>query len=1058
MHSSFAASALLLLAGPSLARDVEIPATILDVEGAPVAGAEIALTTQPPLPLSFERELLSHDVTDAEGRGTIVVPDDWIERRAVYRDLTVSVRAEGYALGCLDWPVEDVPVGHSITIRLHPPGSSDELRVLRADGEGFAGARVFPIQFHTDRGAQVTLPTAVWTKWAIAADESGVVRLPFDLDEVRMLGVEGEDGVTLQYQIDEIEPPLVLQLPELLERRLSFEGARPVGTAIRQETWTARTLPDGRKVFLGFHAYGTVEADERQRLFAPAGYGSLQLWSEDASALRYGAEAGSPTDRESVEPFVLSAQERTVRVRGRVVSDPGGEPVAGARVRLATSHSGSVVTGEDGRYEALVAATSMVRVQHVDPPTGYWPAPSPRVWSKIADDAEVVDLKDITLQRGREVSGGAVLADGAPAAHAWIVAEQDAPNGRGRLVERLATTTTDADGRFVLRGLAAGVDARVVVSTGRGTGRAVVGANERVLDLTLERGLAATGAVTGTDGVPVAGLELRVFSASPEGLSGGERLTPLGGAETFRTDEQGRFSSNAGLEPDQRYAILWRGAEATSGRSRWWTGAELASGVALDVDARRPVRGTLTGGDRIPLGGAQLVVRSTGETTRTDATGAFALDGVATSGDVVLVTTADGRSSSGVLAPSGDPVAWNLRPPVFGNLDRLRDLEGEREVARALLAERLDEELASGDDGRTLRAVERYAWVDPSGTLARVEKGLFEVPWQNDFTRSYVATALLETSPEEALAVAQRIERGMSHGLQVLAAAERLERDAELEQLALLRAKARAIDPPEHRVVVLARLGGRLLDLGQSDAADSVLTEAQALATKLPDEGWPAYARSVLGETLCRVDVEAGSRLIEATKETFEISRHRGNVAMLLAAEDPAAAEQFLDKNAGGRSGWPPRRFAGRVAYAMAPVDLQRARAIAERYDPSGHADGMIAEALLDAGGSHDEARASLERAFEKLESIDPKEEVRQRRTAAAASLLPVAARLDPVRLEAWVARVLALRPPVPPPDFRGDDARVAADGAIAWFLADLDPELGRALVGRALEAASGLD
>ncbi|MEM6569952.1 MAG: hypothetical protein AAF957_16190, partial [Planctomycetota bacterium] len=47
---------------------------------------------------------------------------------------------------------------------------------------------------------------------------------------------------------------------------------------------------------------------------------------------------------------------------------------------------------------------------------------------------------------------------------------------------------------------------------------------------------------------------------------------------------------------------------------------------------------------------------------------------------------------------------------------------------------------------------------------------------------------------------------------------------------------------------------------------------------------------------------------------------------------------------------------------------------------------------------------------------------------------------------------------PVPPPDFRGDDARVAADGAIAWFLADLDPELGRALVGRALEAASGLD
>ncbi|MEM6672466.1 MAG: carboxypeptidase regulatory-like domain-containing protein [Planctomycetota bacterium] len=1055
MLRSILALALLLLTGPSLAQDVSIPARVVDEEGAPIAGAEVALSCQAVRTDFGDHDLLWNGVTGDDGSVTIVVPAEWVERRAVYRTLTVAAYSAGRKLESFGWSPSALPVGHDVTIRLEPLETDSSVRIVDADGAAIVGARVFPVYFRDSDSSLTALSDETWSRWGVETDDEGRARLPVELANVRIIGVSGE-GIGLQsFQVDEMEGPFDLQVTPLVERGFAFEGERPVGLGFRQDTWMQVELPTGQPVYRRYSASGVVEADPDQTILAPPGLVRIQFVSDDLAAFRFAVDYGNFGASDDDAPFRIVPADPTTIVRGRVVSDETGDPVPGAVVHLSASNFGRLRTDEEGRFEAsLPRRAGWVSVTSVEPPEGFFPGSSPDVNGQLEGNDEVT-LEDVRLRRAWTVTGRAVLSDGRPASSAWIVATQQISTNQMFSRTEHATTIADEEGVFELTGLTAGAAAKLVATLDGATARAEISESTEPLVLTLEAGLAATGLVRGKDGEPVAGLELRVFSASREGVVGGEKLASLGGAESFRSDEDGHFASRVGLEPDARYSLLWGGRAATSARSEWFTGAELAAGVELDVVARRAVRGTLNGPDGKPLADARVVVRATGESVTSDASGAFALDAVAECGELVLVATADGRASWGVVEPSGEAVDWTLRAPALSALDRPRDDQAERAVARDLLAERLDGELAKGDDGRALRAVRLYAWADPSDAMDRVEKGMFEVSWQRDFSLSYVTDALLEASPEEALAVAHRIDRGMSQALQVLSAAERLPPETELEQLALLRAKARAIDPPEHRVVVMARLGGRLLDLRMSDAAAAVLDEAKEVAARLPNEEWPAYARSVLGETLSRVDAEAGRALIDSMSEADNIPRHLGNTATLIAADDPAAAESLLDEMSGTRGSWSPQRYAPRVVYAMAPVDLERARAIASVHDSTGFSDGMIALSLLDGSGSREEARVSLERAFERIENAPP-ERVRDQRVPTAAALLPIAARLDPLELEAWIARVLALRLPEGWGGYQSDDGRLKGDGAIAWFVADLDPALARALVVPALDAAAG--
>jgi hypothetical protein len=202
------------------------------------------------------------------------------------------------------------------------------------------------------------------------------------------------------------------------------------------------------------------------------------------------------------------------------------------------------------------------------------------------------------------------------------------------------------------------------------------------------------------------------------------------------------------------------------------------------------------------------------------------------------------------------------------------------------------------------------------------------------------------------------------------------------------------------------------------------------------------------------VDLEAGLALIQSLASAEDRNRHVFNVAHKLAASDPEACEALMRERAGKPGPWEAKRYASRIAHRMASVDLERARSIAEAYDRTGFADGMIALALCDSDPSS--ARASLAKAFERAElfaqsgSLD----FLERAVPAAAALQPVAERVDPTHLRSYVARAVALRRPPKADTFGGERFVWQQDAALAFYVARWEPELARRLLEPAVESA----
>lgn len=1041
-------SLLFALQSPGL----KLEGRVVDAAGAPVA-AHVVVGSQPQTRRA-DHECLSATVAGADGRFALELPRAWIDRTSGYRRLSVFAYSEGHGIARQTWDLADVPAGTPFDLLLPPPTSA-RVRFVDPGGRPVSGARVWIQGLRDAESGPFSMPPAWWREHAAITDEEGWATLPAAHGELTYLGLEGGGFGRHVFGVDpgEMKPlPEELEVIPASERALEIEGPLPAGATLRVDAYTDHEGDEVRaRYWVQFTWSGALDTGQPTTVLAPGPRSMIGVSTPDAEALAFGDALVGQEDWKLLRPA-------SYRVSGRAVDRVSGAPVAGARLEVRAGwNCGWVTSGADGRFSFACGAQGF-SVGDTRGPAGFADQSFLRpIGGQRPSDGSAVDIGDVSIPPTWTAAGSVRGPDDVPVASAWVTSRQQVPTEFGALWVTLSTLT-DEQGRYVLNGAHRSVPLDVTARWGAVNAKARQDLDAD-LELTLGAKLHARGTMRTADGAGIADVELEVWRASPPRVIGGEDLVVLDGSRSFRTGADGEFTSGGGLEAEESYCLAWSHPRYEAGRSDWMTGAELARGVELTLRPLATVRGTLAFADGKPVAGARVRARRAAAETVTAADGSFELQDVAPDGDVVLASAPDGQSHVQWADPAAGPLAWTLQ-----SMDTLqRPLEPasraarerELEIAVDLLESDYRAALQSNDEAKLLRAVEPLAWADPALVLDRVESGLFQTPRRRDFALSYVAAALREHAPEEALAVGVRLERGMSRALATLETAARLDPAAEREQLAMIRAEARAIDPPEHRAVVLARLADRLLDLDERDAALDVLAEARELAEALPVDDWPGYARCCVGEVLARVDLEAGMALIQSLASAEDRNRHLFNVAHKLAASDPEACEALMRERTGKPGPWEPKRYASRIAHRMAAVDLPRARAIAAAHDRSGFADGMIALALCDSDPA--EARASLATAFERAERLSQGESLDffERAVPAAAALLPVVERGDPSRLRSYVARAVALRRPLRPNTFDGERFVWQQDAALAFYVARWEPELARRLLEPAVASAS---
>jgi hypothetical protein len=460
-----------------------------------------------------------------------------------------------------------------------------------------------------------------------------------------------------------------------------------------------------------------------------------------------------------------------------------------------------------------------------------------------------------------------------------------------------------------------------------------------------------------------------------------------------------------------------------------------------------------------PVAGAEVLLSATGGgegrsiwlvRTRCDAEGRFRLAGVGVPPSFLFVR-AEGYGFLGrPLGPGEDQVTLALErrggPPAvaLATLPPALPHGEELELARRVLEPYATAVLKSSKEEDKIRVVEALARTEPARVLELLERGTFTQPFFDLMFRMRVVESLRGDSPDEAAAVAESIKDSAARAMALVKTSDALppaERARQLELLARAVVPARAATDPAFKVLALAQIGERWLDLGERAKGEALLREGQALAVALPTAAFAGYSRGNFAEELAQIDLPAALELTRDLSEPREFDRHHGNIAHELAGRDPAEADRVL---AMVRDRHQRDHYAVRVAYRMGPLDLPRARRLATAIDdPSlrGYALGMVALHLIETGANRKaEAATVLEEAFATLEQAaagKPPERSLYRAGPVAAVLLPVAERIDQQGLAEWFWRALALR----------SASAAQSDIALALLLARYDRTVARSLL-----------
>lgn len=330
-----------------------------------------------------------------------------------------------------------------------------------------------------------------------------------------------------------------------------------------------------------------------------------------------------------------------VEIAGRVVRNGAG--IEGVNINVfSESNTANAVTASDGsfRLEDLTPGQVMLAankrdefIQEMRPVT----APAQNV---------VIEVRP-----GGKISGRVVDKN----SHAPITSFQAgvsmSRSGGGMVIQvppMLKPFTSD-DGSFTLENVPVGPAQVVVSAPGYSTAR-VPGLNIEEgkpindLEVALDTGVKLTGRVTGPDGSPVAGVNVRQNEAGPA------RMLGMGSEPATITDPNGEYILDA-LEPGEKTFSFGRQGYLSESRTVTLSGSSTRLDVQLSTGMR--VNGTVVSDGGGPVADAMVYASSAansgfgGNSSRTDAGGNFQLENLAP-GHYTLTARKDGYGN-GIL-------------------------------------------------------------------------------------------------------------------------------------------------------------------------------------------------------------------------------------------------------------------------------------------------------------------------------------------------------------------------------------------------------------------------
>lgn len=778
-----------------------------------------------------------------------------------------------------------------------------------------------------------------------------------------------------------------------------------------------------------------------------------------------------------------------LEVSGRVV-DAKRQPAAGAEVWISELALGGqrdararVISDAQGRFRLSVPAVKDARM--ADLPRAVWATHAehglgalsftPQSLKKGNGDALEVKLPApggsavrVVGSNGKPVMGVKVFpmmlrVDPGPGSVTRNMQMSTFPLP-DELAKRLAATT-GPDGRGTIASVAAS-DLQGVLLEIPGSGRqqtAATAGPDGVFVFTLLPVGRLTGRIVVDDPKSLKGLKVSMFTRSAAGgaIISGARAEAV-------PDSSGRFEV-----PELPVGELFMNVAVSDNSTRKFNiprnlSIEAGRITEVTITEKTPPKARTVGGRVVDAKGKPVasaaVFQSGDATARTettsDAEGRFSLPGVAEASTFVFARATGFRFGGRAIKAGESDVTITLtregeRPAVsMGTLAPAATLEQESAAAHRLIDTQVTKVLEKGDMSDKVRLLEVLARIDPARTLELTEGKTITEPFLKAMLRHRVASALLESAPDEALAVAESIEDPSARTLTLLKAVDALPasekaKKEELLDRALVGAKT-AREPTGIRMLLIGQVAEHWLNMGLTEKGKALLREVQPDAAQLPDAAWPAYAKGAFAEELCQVDLDAALKLTKGLSDKREYDRHHGNIAHELAGKDPAAAERVL-----GMVKEPHQRdhYLVCIVHRMAPVDLARARRLAATTtDPvmRGYAFGMGAFGLANAKKTAD-ATALLREAMDTLGTAGGYGESPTRnpcdRASTCAALVAVAERIDPDLVPETFWRALSLRYPRRPD--AASDPSGFCDLQVALLLARYDRGVARALLAR---------
>jgi RNA polymerase sigma factor (sigma-70 family) len=432
-------------ARPEEKKEVAVNGRVLDENGKPVAGAEVAVSLWEWLRFSsWEQEavdgteIVARTACDADGRFRLNVPQPLPAPR---RSLRVFARAPGHALGWVN--LHDGPRPFR-----EPDASRAELEV-RLQPEGQLAGKVIDIQGGPVAGVKIFVRRLVWHKgdtWSVLPLTEDAVTATTDKqgrfvfhDVGRDLGVhlEIDDTHCAPKELDtstakpEESGHLVIGVapPTIIEGRVVGEdtGAPMANATLMVQT---NTKSEGGYTTPVGVVSGRTDARGRFKISALPGSSGFVSVNPPEGQPYLGNSKSFDLPKGAVRQEVEVKLSRGVLLHGKVTEAPSGKPVARASVQNADSWAARALTAADGSY-TLAVPPGRARLLVTAPTPDYIAQPVSRSeldLGKPGGDAlyyhaaTTLDVKknekpkemSFTLRRGVTLKGTLVDPDGKP--------------------------------------------------------------------------------------------------------------------------------------------------------------------------------------------------------------------------------------------------------------------------------------------------------------------------------------------------------------------------------------------------------------------------------------------------------------------------------------------------------------------------------------------------------------------------------------------------------------------------------------------------------------------